>query len=247
MTKKKPGGWDQPLSWQKSFLKSANRAGFIADPTRPRVRRVLRPQAGLETAEPHPRGAAGFEIEIKYGNPWSQHSGLDVELLWEVERVLVDGESVELRTNHRFHDSWSGHCDKAIFPGEHQVTVEFDCAYMDENKLVGLNRSDLPAAQWPRARKAWKPTISSPLRVYSKDESKVPLTKDRGRNPEKKGGIRVGRCVVQADRGDRRKIVLEIARRAARRYLELRRDGRILGYDDQPRPVLGGRDSRQLR
>ena len=37
-------------------------------------------------------GKAGLALQVNYGTVWANNSGLGVTLLWQVDRVLVDGQ-----------------------------------------------------------------------------------------------------------------------------------------------------------
>jgi len=207
----RPQGWDRPLNWQDEFLKSANQAGKISDPVLFALCDAF--YGPKPVVEPLPRiregQQQGFGIEVKYGSTWSSHSGLGVELLWEVTQVLLDGKPLNVRQNHKHGEDWSGYYDGSLGAGDYEVTVEVQCAYVDPNKLLGQNKHDLPAKLWPKARKQWKLSASAPLKVYTKDVPIVPLTTDPGRDPTRAGGIQVGRLVVQADRNDGKKLILK--------------------------------------
>ncbi len=206
----RPQGWDRPLNWQDDFLKSANQAKKISDPVLFALCDAF--YGPKPVVEPLPRireGQQGFEIEVKYGSTWSGHSGLGVELLWEVTQVLLDGKPIDVRQNHKHGERWSGHYDGSLAAGDYEVTVEIQCAYVDQGKLVGLNAHDLPAKRWPKTRRQWKQTASAPLKVYTKDVQIVPLSKDPRRDPNTTGGIEVSRFVVQADRDDSKKLILK--------------------------------------
>lgn len=207
----RPQGWDRPLSWQDDFLKPANQAGKISEPVlfalcdafygpKPVVQPLPRVREGQQQ---------GFGIDVKYGSTWSRHSGLGVELLWEVTRVLLDGKPLNVRKNHKHGEQWSGYYDGSLGAGDYEVTVEIQCAYVDPNKLLGQNIHDLPAKLWPKARRQWQLSASAPLKVYTKDVPIVPLTTDPGRDPNKNGGIRVSRFVVQPDRDNSKKVILK--------------------------------------
>jgi hypothetical protein len=206
-----PEGYDRSLSWQDGFLRSATQAGKISDPvlfdlcdalygTKP----VIRPLPRLR--ENNPR----LEIRVEYGNTFDHHNGLAVQLLWAVKRVHLDGVPLDVRQNHKHGDTWSGSHEGSLPVGDHEVTVEVEAAYIDRDKLIGLNTNDLPGDRWPKARKRWTKTVSAPLKVYTQEETIVPLSTNRSRDPRNTGGIRIQRCVVQADRDDTKKIVVKV-------------------------------------
>ncbi len=210
MTTKKPNGWDSPLHWQDDFLKPAIQADKISEPV---LFALCDAFYGPKPAiQPLPRvreDEHGIDIEVKYGNTWGNHSGLGVDLLWEINRVLVDGKPIEVRQNHKHGERWSGRHEGSLKAGDYEITVEVECAYVNQDKLIGLNKHDLPAKVWPKARKRWKQSVSAPLKVYTKAGPIVPLTSDPQRDPDRTGGIKVTRFVVQADRDDKKNVVLK--------------------------------------
>ena len=210
MTSKQPQGWNQPLSWQNGFLSAATKAGMISPPVLFSLCDAFYgPQPIIQPLHRMREGKDGLQVEITYGNPWSSQNGLGVELLWQVERVLLDGKPVELQQPVRSGERWSGSCPGALKAGDHEVVVVVQCAYVNQAKLIGLNPSDLPIARWPEARKRWKQSVSAPLKSFTVDESIVSLTTDPDKSPGPRGGIKIDRLVVQADRDGKKKLVLK--------------------------------------
>ncbi|MGA2030656.1 MAG: hypothetical protein ABSG68_00230 [Thermoguttaceae bacterium] len=209
MTTKCPQGWDQPLSWQNAFLSSAAQAGMISPPVLLDLCDAF--YGPKPTVQPLPRlreGKSDLAINVKYGNPWNNQAGLGVELLWQVERVLLDGKPIEVRQSYKTGQNWSGSHQGTLTAGDHQLVVEVQCAYVDQDKLFGLNGGDLPIDRWPEARKSWKRSVSAPLKVYAAGVPIIALVTDPSQAPGPGGGIRVERFVVQADRDGKKKIIL---------------------------------------
>jgi hypothetical protein len=168
MTAAQPKGWDRPLSWQRNFLKSADQAGLISDPVLfDLCDAFYGPKPLIQPLSRVREGKAGFEIEIEYGSTWIGQSGLGVVLLWEIGQVLPDDEPIDVRQNLKHGRRWLGTYAGTLKAGDHEVTVEVECAYIDQGKLIGLNTNNLPKSLWPKARKRWKQSVSAPLRVYS--------------------------------------------------------------------------------
>ncbi|MCA9119834.1 MAG: hypothetical protein H6822_01280 [Planctomycetaceae bacterium] len=92
--------------------------------------------------------------------------------------------------------------------GEHELTLEFACAYVDKSKLIGLDANSLPVNRWPNAAKRWKQTVTAPLQVFTADETLVKLSTDPNLDP--RAGITVKRCVVQMQNGGKKKVILEM-------------------------------------
>jgi hypothetical protein len=166
MRKSKPAGWNQPLTWQDDFLSAAIQRKMISEDVfldlcdafygpKPRV------QPLPLTAE----GDPGFQLEIEYGNPWSNNSKLGVELLFDVGRVQIDGAPATIEQVHQFGERWSGFCRGMLEPGEHQVSIEVECGLVDASQLMGANGAEVPVDAWPTARKRWKSTVTMPIKV----------------------------------------------------------------------------------
>jgi hypothetical protein len=210
MTTTRPKGWNQPLSWQRNFLKSATQAGMIPEPVLLELcdafyglKPIIQPLARLR------EGKNGLGVEIEYGNVWGDNSSLGLELLWQVNRVLLDGKPINVRQDSKLGQRWSGYHEGGLKSGNYEVTVEIECAYVDQDKLIGLNTGDLPKNRWPKARKQWKQSVSAPLHVYAIDKAIVALVTEPSRAPRPAGGILVDRLVAQADRDGKKKIVLK--------------------------------------
>ena len=165
----RPAGWDQPLTWQDDFLIAAANAKLIEEDvyfdlcdtfhgTNPKL--TLRPKL-LQ------KGTNSFEIEVKYGTPWGSAGGVGADLMWEVKQVTIDGKPVTHRSENKFGQRWHGYYDLSLDAGDHLVTVELDCAYIDSSLLTGINASQLPSAQWPKPLKRWTKIVSGTLEVES--------------------------------------------------------------------------------
>ena len=209
MTATRPQGWDNPLSWQTGFITSAGQAGLISDEV---LIALCDAFHGPEPVVRSPRlreGKGGFNVEVEYGNRWGSSSGLGVRLVWQVNRVLLDGEPFHVRQTSKSDRDWSGYHDGGLDAGDYRLTVEVESAYIDESKLIGLNAHDLSKALWPAAKKRWTQTVSAPLEVFSFDEPLVSLVTDPGRHPGAGGGLAVNRFAVQRDPDGRKLIVLK--------------------------------------
>ncbi len=166
MKKSRPTGWDQPLPWQDQFLKAAVSAKLVSDQelldlcdafygTRPTINSLA----------PTTPGKRNIWLTIRYGNPFSQGSGIGVDLFWDVTQVSVDGTPVKPTSVNRFAQQWSGNCLVDLAPGDHEVQVDLVCEYADSGKIIGGDASAVPVALWPKARKKWTTTVTAPLKV----------------------------------------------------------------------------------
>lgn len=165
-----PSGWNRPLQWQKDFIRAVRQAGMISnDVFVDLCNAFYGPKPVAQPLAPILEGKDSIQLNIKYGNPWSTESGLDVELLWDVMQVLIDGMPMKFRQTNVLPDMRVGLCDGNFEPGDHEVTVEIECAFIDRSKLPALNAGTLPISQYPTARKRWTTTIKLPLKVESMD------------------------------------------------------------------------------
>jgi hypothetical protein len=212
MVKAKPTGWDQPLSWQQTFVRDASTAGMISESA---MFALCDAFFGAKPGiEPLPRlregPNEGVPLKVDFGSPWATQSGLPVQLLWAIKAVTLDGEPVKLEgtpsSGERYYDRFS--CD--LDPGDHEVTVTVECAYVDSDKLLGLDARLLPMDRWPKARKRWQEEVSAQLTVVANDATLVQQTSDPKDDPMATRAIRIERFVVQPAGGDSRTVLAQI-------------------------------------
>lgn len=169
MKRTKPNGWDRPLSWQRNFVSSAVQAKLVSDDvyldlcdafygTKPDVKPIA-------DVYPHEQG---FRVAVKFGSLWTQSSGLGDVLLWNVTQVLVDGKPVKLEQVNHFGVDWSAYVLGKFAPGEHEVRIEVEAAYVDATTGV-TNESKLPVAKWPKAKRRWKTTVTAPVKMVGEE------------------------------------------------------------------------------
>jgi len=207
----KPNGWDEPFHWQDSFLTAATSAGLISDPVLMELcDAFFGTKAKLKPLERMREGRAGFAPQIKFGNRWDHHFGAGVKLLWEVTSIKLDGKPLPVRQTSKNDHEWSGYYDDPLPVGEHKVTFEIECAYIDDAKLAGLTTGRLPARNWPEALKRWQQTLSTKFTVHSTEEQILEFVTDFERSPERTGGIQVNRLVAMDDQGGGKRLSLNI-------------------------------------
>jgi hypothetical protein len=211
MKTSEPGGWNKPLSWQREFLAAANQAGKVSEPLFLQLcDTYFGPKPAVNRFPRLREGQAGLSLELHCGNPFTDMSGLGVQLLWEVDRVLLDGKPIAVRRNYSNSRDWSGYYEGAIPVGDHQLTFEIESAYIDAAKLTGLNVGELAKSAWPQPRKRWKQTVTAPLKVFAADQTLVALCTDEAKDPGPDGGMLVSRLTVQADRDGKRRFLLRV-------------------------------------
>lgn len=168
MKRTKPAGWNEPLSWQQNFLKPAIQKGMISEPVFLALcDAFFGPAPTVKMTTPAlNEDDARFDIRLEYGTPWSDNSGLDVELVWDIKQVQLDGKPVNLsNVQKHFGRQASMTAEAELTPGEHKLEVELECAYVDPARLLGANLDMLTADQWPKARKRWVAKTMVPVQV----------------------------------------------------------------------------------
>ncbi|MBN2296826.1 MAG: hypothetical protein JXM70_30655 [Pirellulales bacterium] len=205
----RPQGWDSPLNWQSEFLEPANRAGMISEDVLIALADAFHgPKPAVEPLERKREGKGSIRIDVNYGNQWQSNSKLGLVLLWDVNRILLDGKPVKHQLIHRSSNQWSGSHESQLTPGNHELTVEVECAYVDQSKMLGLDTNSLSKARWPKAIKRWKTTVSTPLKVYAAGTQLVKLSTKSADSPGPSGGVRISRFAIQGDSGETKRIVL---------------------------------------
>ena len=211
MTTTKPNGWDEPFHWQDGFLKAATSADLLSDPVLIDLcDAFFGTTAELKPLERMREGRAGFAPRIEFGSRWDHHFGAGVKLLWEVTSVKLDGKPLPVRRTSKNDHEWSGYYDDPLPAGEHEVTFEIECAYIDNARLAGLKTGRLPARNWPEALKRWQQTLSTRFTVHTTDEQILEFVTDFDRSPERTGGIQVNRLVVLDDLGGGKRLSLNV-------------------------------------
>ena len=166
MKRTRPTGWGQPMHWQEDFLQAAIQAKVISDEVLIDLCDAFYGTTPVvQPLRPIKEGKSDFQLRIDFGNTWGELKGPGLVLLWDVDRVLVDGKPLKVQRLHKFNESWSGQCRGELAPGQHKVTVEIQCGYVGAGKLAGVDQDSLKVERWPEARKRWKKTVTAPLKV----------------------------------------------------------------------------------
>jgi len=212
LQKTHPQGVKSPLSWQKDFIEQSRLAGLVSD------------EAGIALcdayfgdvatfAQLNNQGGSPLRIQIQHGPAWddNSHTGLGVSYLWNVVRVTVDGEEVEIDRPRRFAQRWTGRTKSNLPADATTITAELEIAYVDSDKMIGLHDDNLARSRWPKPKKLRTKIISMPL--DGSDPNKpvpkpIQLLTDPTRNPA--GNIALERLVVQRDEGGLGMIVAKL-------------------------------------
>jgi hypothetical protein len=86
-----------------------------------------------------------------------------------VSKVSIGEKPLSLRQVQRVHQNWIGYSDLNLEPGEYEIAVDIELAYVDPFALTGSNASALPFDQWPPALRRWTKTVTVPVTVEGRD------------------------------------------------------------------------------
>jgi hypothetical protein len=161
-----PGGWNQPLTWQRDFLAAVIGAKLVSDDVLFGLcDAFFGPQPKVRPLPNVIAGQGGFQLDVDYGTPWSTNSGLATDLLWNVKQVRLDGAPLKISRANRAPGRWFGYCDGQLAAGEHELQVDVECAYVDDTLIARGNQYNIPTSQWPKAKKRWTTTVTVPVKV----------------------------------------------------------------------------------
>ncbi|QDU58024.1 hypothetical protein [Aeoliella mucimassa] len=210
MTASKPNGWDSPLSWQGDFVEQADAAGMISDASLFALCDAFYgTQAKLDPLPRLREGKPSFNVRLNFGSPWGGNSRLPLELAWHLQAIRIDGEAVEFRENHRGGQDWMGVIEGDFEKGEYKAEFDIVAAYIDRDKLLGVNASRLKIEQWPKPRQRWGQTVEGTLEVFGPQDKIVALSTDSADAPLS-GAVRIERLVIQPDVEGKCKVVMKI-------------------------------------
>jgi hypothetical protein len=161
-----PQGWNQPFHWQQKFITTAKQAKLLSPESYYALcdafygpQPVVRPVPSVDVAD------SNFSIYADFGNPWSDNTGLGVELLWQVTGVSLNGAPLKFTQSQSFGRNTNMTITAQLPEGEHQVLLTVECAYVDKTLLAGPQFNPLPINQWPTARKRWRLEVPVSVKV----------------------------------------------------------------------------------
>ena len=210
MKKTKPLGWNSPLPGSDNFLEDAQGAQLISGPVildlcdafygaTPKIGRLSRLREGEAT----------LEMSLSFGNPWSKISGLPAHLLWTVSQVLVDGKPIDIEQPHHHGEIWNGNYRGAFDAGDHELTFEVECAYVDPNLLSSIRSGANESYLWPKqTRKTWKKRVKTNFKVFAAADTLVKLSTNPQDDPTATGAIQFERLVIKPGRKNRKQGIL---------------------------------------
>lgn len=202
MKSQKPGGWNSPMPWQDDFLKQGYLSGHFSDTavidfadayytTTPKLGPLKRIKYNYRNCH----------IRIEYGSSWSlaHQAGMPVDMLWAVEKIEIDGESVA------FKEQSVGHSNRQVFidlppldPGDHELKATLVAAYVEVSPTNTLPMQQPDPANWPTPIKKWSLTLSDTLHVLEANEQPVTLSTDPSLDPGP-DGVTAKHVVVRRD------------------------------------------------
>lgn len=159
-----PGGWNKPVSWQEPFLQAATQANLISDEVLCDLCDAF--YASTTTIKVYRADRRGVSLYVEHGGHWLiKDSGVDIDLIWSVTKVMVDGTEAKVAHENAFFSwEWQGDLPVKLEPGLHEVSVELECAYIDHKKKPG-NLTKFSPDKWPPTLKRWTTSASTKFTV----------------------------------------------------------------------------------
>ena len=186
-----------PLSWQRGFLDATQKNDLGSD-------KELFALCDAFYGQPKASIRGTSSVQIEYGSPWG--NSLGVELLWKVNKVLVDGKPLPFKSDSHFGRQESLRFEEPLPDGK-QVTVEIESVYLNSDKLIGLNLQRLDDDVIPTPARRWtqEVTLAAPKKLTN-----AALVTDAKRDPTSE--LQVVRLAVQNDPNNRgsKKFILKM-------------------------------------
>ena len=162
MKKSNPQGWNQPLHWEGEFIKLVAQKQLVSQQA---LLDLCDAFYGSQPTLDHFSGMPGFRadhrIGIEFGNHWGFHSDLPIRLIWFPTKVLVDGEPVRFQTDMSHGNDWDGEFFGSFPSGDYKLTVEVECAYVDNNSRGMFDDGCVERKDWPKLlHKTWTTSVS---------------------------------------------------------------------------------------
>lgn len=210
---KAPYGWQQPLHWKSGFFEVARTKQLLSQKS------LIELSDGFFGTQPkvdpiNVSANSRPQLNVDFGSHWNSesHHGLGVVHLWDIKSMKVDdGTPVKISTrSRRFSNNWHGVLDSPLPAGARQLTLTFDIAYVDADKMIGLKEDKLPASRWPKAIKRWTKDVTVPLDGSNPNKpigAKPKLVTDPSKRPN---FPQVKRLAIQRDEGNLRLVAVQL-------------------------------------
>ena len=192
--------WKSPLNWQDTFITST--ANKMSKSVYIDLHDAYFGPARLELGRLRD-SETGFDFRVKNGSTWADNSGLNYKLLWNIKAVELDGKPISWKQNFKTTEELNAACKGVLSPGEHELKILVDCAYVQDDKLVGLRSARLKTEDWPTPAKEWEQEIVRPIHVHTKDEELVKLAASKELDPTREISCEL---IVQQESGKKKLI-----------------------------------------
>lgn len=108
-----------------------------------------------------------FRIGVEFGNHWGMHSELPIKLIWYPSKVLVDGKQVPFSSRMSHGRDWDGEFGGNFDVGIHELTVELECAYVDNTSFSPFEEGCIEKKKWPKQlHKTWTTSVSDQKHLH---------------------------------------------------------------------------------
>ena len=167
MSKKRPGGWIQPLHWQDDFLRAARQQELITDEDLIALSEAyfrMEPRVSSSSFRIGQPGKRKYMVELEFGNEWESSSGFDVAVLYDVVSLTLGGKPISpVSGPQKGPTNWNAGVTLDLVPDSQELVIDVEMAFIEFSKLKGLNRNKLTPAQWPQPLKRWTSTVKVPI------------------------------------------------------------------------------------
>jgi hypothetical protein len=212
MVSQKPNGWDSPMHGPDGFLEAGGQAGLFSDQVLFDFADAYHGKdARIDRLQRLRLNQTDLYLYVQFGSHWemSQHAGMQVDLLWAIEEVTIGGEPMAFHIQNPQRNTSSAVVDvSGLTPGDHELVVKLDAAYIESSRLIGFNRQKSSPDDWPQALRRWPVSVKRTLTVYGEDDQPVGLSTDAALKPPP-DTVTVKHLVVQPEQGGHR-VALEL-------------------------------------
>jgi hypothetical protein len=206
-----PGGYDKPLNWFVELSKDLSNRDLVSEEHVLRFLDAVNAGLEIETLPRLRETADQLHLSCRWRSVW-HHNLFGLVLLNEMRAVSLNGQPLSPLYQTAEGRSWKSHMFignyklPALSPGRHTIRCEVESAFIPETDLAGLP-ANVPATDWPPARRRWTRFAEAELRVYGQDAQLVSLTEDPELDPVAFGGLAVQRALVRS-KGNRATVVI---------------------------------------
>lgn len=199
MVSARPEGWRGSLYDQEDFIRFADASGFISDEQMLRLcEAYYGDNVEIQSFRRTRVGSSPFEFAID--SVWFTDIPVSMKLFNSIKAVRLDGEAVPFTRLKRYRLSPAARLNKALTPGEHELEVEVESAYITSKHAIGIaNYAGLSSDDWPPAIRRWTRKATRKFYIYGEDEAMVEMVTNAGENPVVAGALKLQTVIFRTN------------------------------------------------